>query len=57
MSISSIPCSANDANRKRDPQVIVPPAAHEGIKRALRGSFGSFPAMPADFASLLDRLA
>lgn len=31
-------------------------APHEGVRRALRGSFGAVPAMPQEFVRLLDRL-
>ena len=29
---------------------------HEGVRRALLGSFGSIPAMPEEFVRLLDKL-
>lgn len=32
------------------------PRPHEGVQRALRGSFGAVPAMPAEFVRLLERL-
>jgi hypothetical protein len=40
----------------RGPQIVAAPAPHEGVKRALLGSFGSIPAMPEEFARLLERL-
>ena len=36
--------------------MVAMPAPHEGVRRALLGSFGSIPAMPEDFVRLLDRL-
>jgi hypothetical protein len=41
---------------QRGPQTVQPPIAHEGVRRALLGSFGSIPAMPDEFVKLLDRL-
>ena len=38
------------------PQAVAMPAPHEGVRRALLGSFGSIPAMPEDFVRLLDEL-
>jgi hypothetical protein len=32
------------------------PTPHEGVRRALVGSFGSIPSMPEEFARLLDRM-
>jgi hypothetical protein len=32
------------------------PTPYEGVRRALIGSFGAVPAMPQEFARLLDRL-
>lgn len=32
------------------------PRPHEGVRRALLGSFSTVPAMPQEFARLLDRL-
>jgi hypothetical protein len=32
------------------------PAPHEGVRRALLGSFGAIPAMPDEFVRLLDRM-
>jgi hypothetical protein len=40
----------------RGPQVVTSPLPHEGVRRALLGSFGSIPAMPEEFARLLERL-
>ena len=40
----------------RGPQAVTPPAPHEGVRRALLGSFGSIPAMPEEFNRLLDKL-
>jgi hypothetical protein len=40
----------------RGPQVVAMPQPHEGVRRALLGSFGSIPAMPEEFVRLLDRL-
>jgi hypothetical protein len=37
-------------------QAVAMPTAHEGVRRALLGSFGSIPAMPDDFVRLLDKL-
>jgi len=36
--------------------MISAPAPHEGVRRALLGSFGSIPAMPEEFVRLLDKL-
>lgn len=41
---------------ERKPQVVSAPAPHEGVRRALLGSFGSIPAMPEEFTKLLDKL-
>lgn len=41
---------------QRGPQLVAMPVAHEGVRRALLGSFGSIPAMPEEFVKLLDRL-
>jgi len=41
---------------QRGPQMISAPAPHEGVRRALLGSFGSIPAMPEEFIRLLDKL-
>jgi hypothetical protein len=41
---------------QRGPQAVSPPAPHEGVRRALLGSFGSIPAMPEEFTRLLDKL-
>ena len=38
------------------PQAVAMPAQHEGVRRALLGSFGQIPAMPEEFARLLDKL-
>jgi hypothetical protein len=43
-------------NSQRGPQLVAMPAPHEGVRRALLGSFGSIPAMPEEFVKLLDRL-
>jgi hypothetical protein len=40
----------------RNPQSIPTPTSHDGVRRALLGSFGSIPAMPDEFIKLLDRL-
>jgi len=40
----------------RGPHVVAMPAPHEGVRRALLGSFGSIPAMPEEFLKLLDKL-
>ena len=56
MSNLSIPHRAPYADRMSDRQIVAAPTPQEGLRRALRGSFGSFPAMPAEFARLLDRL-
>jgi hypothetical protein len=40
----------------RGPQIVAAPAPHEGVRRALLGSFGSIPAMPEEFARLLEQL-
>jgi len=40
----------------RGPHVVALPAPHEGVRRALLGSFGSIPAMPEEFLKLLDKL-
>jgi len=41
---------------QRGPQSVSTPTPHEGVRRALLGSFGSIPAMPDEFIKLLDRL-
>jgi len=41
---------------QRGPQTVSTPTPHEGVRRALLGSFGSIPAMPEEFVKLLDRL-
>jgi len=41
---------------ERNPQSIPTPTSHDGVRRALLGSFGSIPAMPDEFVRLLDRL-
>jgi hypothetical protein len=41
---------------QRGPEFVTKPAPHEGVRRALLGSFGSIPAMPEEFVKLLDRL-
>jgi hypothetical protein len=41
---------------QRGPQLVAMPVTHEGVRRALLGSFGSIPAMPEEFVKLLDRL-
>jgi len=41
---------------QRGPQLVAVPAPHEGVRRALLGSFGSIPAMPDEFLKLLDKL-
>ena len=40
----------------RAPESVAMPAPHEGVRRALLGSFGSIPAMPEEFVRLLDKL-
>lgn len=41
---------------QRGPESVAMPAPHEGVRRALLGSFGSIPAMPEEFVQLLDKL-
>ncbi len=41
---------------ERGPQAVSAPVPHEGVRRALLGSFGSIPAMPEEFVRLLDKL-
>ena len=41
---------------QRGPQMVAMPAPHEGVRRALLGSFGMVPAMPEEFVKLLDKL-
>ena len=41
---------------QRGPESVAVPAPHEGVRRALLGSFGSIPAMPEEFVRLLDKL-
>jgi len=41
---------------QRGPQMVSAPPPHEGVRRALLGSFGSIPAMPEEFTRLLDKL-
>jgi len=41
---------------QRGPQMVALPTPHEGVRRALLGSFGSIPAMPEEFTRLLDKL-
>jgi len=41
---------------QRRPELAANPAAQEGVRRALLGSFGSIPAMPEEFVKLLDQL-
>lgn len=41
---------------QRGPELVAMPAPHEGVRRALLGSFGSIPAMPEEFVKLLDKL-
>lgn len=43
--------------KARQAKVVTAPAPHEGVRRALLGSFGSIPAMPEEFTQLLDQLA
>jgi hypothetical protein len=38
------------------PQAVAMPAPHEGVRRALLGSFGSIPAMPDEFVRLIEKL-
>jgi len=40
----------------RGPHAVAMPAPHEGVRKALLGSFGSIPAMPEEFLKLLDKL-
>ncbi len=40
----------------RKPQMVAIPQPHEGVRRALLGSFGSIPAMPEAFVRLLDKI-
>ena len=42
--------------QQHGPQAVAMPAPHEGVRRALLGSFGSIPAMPEEFVRLLDKL-
>jgi hypothetical protein len=39
-----------------EPQIVRMPTPHEGVRRALLGSFGSIPAMPDEFTRLLDHI-
>jgi len=52
--------SQDRATFKLDPQLgphaVAMPVPHEGVRRALLGSFGSIPAMPEEFLKLLDKL-
>jgi len=41
---------------QRGLQLVAVPTSHEGVRRALLGSFGSIPAMPDEFLKLLDKL-
>ena len=41
---------------KQKPEVVAMPLPHEGVRRALLGSFGAVPAMPQEFIRLLERL-
>jgi hypothetical protein len=41
---------------QRGLQLVAVPTPHEGVRRALLGSFGSIPAMPDEFLKLLDKL-
>ena len=47
---------SNRWNAQRGPETVTMPAPHEGVRRALLGSFGSIPAMPEEFVRLLDKL-
>ncbi len=41
---------------KRKPEVVARPRPHEGVRRALLGSFGTAPSMPQEFIRLLEKL-
>jgi hypothetical protein len=43
-------------DQQRGPQVVAMPPPHEGVRRALLGSFGMVPAMPEEFTRLLAKL-
>jgi hypothetical protein len=42
--------------KKSNPEVVALPRPHEGVRRALLGSFGAVPAMPQEFVRLLERI-
>jgi len=48
------PARSWDETRTRE--VIVSPRPHEGVRRALIGSFGAAPTMPQEWTRLLERL-
>jgi len=43
-------------DRQPPPQMAAMPIPHDGLRRALMGSFGSIPAMPEEFLKLIDKI-
>ena len=43
-------------DRQQQPQFVAMPVPHDGLRRALMGSFGSIPAMPEEFLKLIDKI-
>ena len=43
-------------DRQPPQQFVAMPAPHDGLRRALMGSFGSIPAMPEEFLKLIDKI-
>jgi hypothetical protein len=43
-------------DKQPPPQMVAMPVPHDGLRRALMGSFGSIPAMPEEFLKLIDKI-
>ena len=43
-------------DRQPPQQFVAMSAPHDGLRRALMGSFGSIPAMPEEFLKLIDKI-
>jgi hypothetical protein len=56
MNKSSNSRGAAPGESRHSQHVVDAPAAHEGVRRALLGSFGAVPPMPDEMKRLLDRL-
>lgn len=47
---------APSSEGKRKPELIAMPRPHDGVRRALLGSFGAVQALPMELVRLLERL-